>query len=123
LPAGLSPEAARAWRALVPLIGPGVLTRDNGQTLARYCHGLVRWWKMAEWLDAHDDTYAVTDQLGNTRHLRHPNVITYEKLGRDLMRIEQEMGLTPAARTRVHAIQQDAPKPERQSAPALRIAT
>jgi P27 family predicted phage terminase small subunit len=108
---------------MVGAVAPGVLTRDNGQTLARYCHGLARWWKLAAWLDANDDTYAVVDQIGNTRHLRHPNVITYEKLGRDLTRLEQEFGLTPSSRTRVAAVlDKTKAKPKPTGAPTLRIA-
>jgi P27 family predicted phage terminase small subunit len=113
-PAGLSPAAAEVWDAMSLIVAPGVLTRDNGQALARYCHGLLRWWKLAVWLDTNEDTYTVKDQQGNIRHVRHPNVITYEKLGRDLMRMEQEFGLTPAARTRVQTVAPPAkPKDDR----------
>src|SRR4051812_37981985 len=80
-PPSLKGEAAKIWTRLMPLIPTGVLTKDTGQTLARYCHGLVRWWKLATWLDGNEDTYEVVDQAGNTRFVRHPNVITYEKLG------------------------------------------
>lgn len=106
-PAFLSEAARAVWDAAVQIIAPGVLTKDNGQTLARYCHGVVRWWKLAEWLDENEDTYEVVDKMNNTRHVRHPNVITYEKLGRDLTQMEREFGLTPAARTRVHAVTAD----------------
>ena len=113
-PQQLSEAAQGIWREMVQIVAPGVLTRDNGQTLARYCHSLCRWWKLAEWLDENPDTYTVDDKLGNTRHVRHPNVITYEKLGRDLTRIEQEFGLTPAARTRVQAKHQDGTEGKKQ---------
>ncbi len=124
-PRGLSKEAAKVWDALASVVAAGVLTRDNGQTLARYCHGLVRWWKLAKWLDENDETYTTTDEGGNVRHLRHPNVGTYEKLGRDLIRMEQEFGLTPASRTRIQAIATDAGrrKPAAASAPTLKIAS
>jgi P27 family predicted phage terminase small subunit len=102
-PQTLSDAAKAVWYGVAGAIAPGVLTKDNGETLARYCHGLVRWWKLAAWLDENADTYEVTDQGGNLRHVRHPNVITYEKLTRDLMRMEQEFGLTPASRTRIAA--------------------
>lgn len=116
-PPMLSEAAGRVWAALVGVVGAGVLTRDNGQTLARYCHGLVRWWKLADWLDCNEDTYEVEDKIGNVRHVRHPNVITYEKLGRDLTRIEQEFGLTPASRTRIHAVLSGASKSAKPAAP------
>jgi P27 family predicted phage terminase small subunit len=122
-PSGLADVAGDIWDALVGTVAPGVLTRDNGQTLARYCHGLSRWWKLAEWLDGNDDTYETEDKLGNVRHVRHPNVITYEKLSRDLTRLEQEFGLTPSSRTRVAAVlnpPKEKPKPA--GAPVMKIA-
>jgi P27 family predicted phage terminase small subunit len=126
-PVRLSKAAKAIWSEVVQIIAPGVLTKDAGQTLARYCHGLVRWWKIADWMEQNEDTYAIVDQLGNTRVVRHPNVITYEKLGRDLLRMEQEFGLTPSARTRVSAkvIKEDGPKNKGRffpSGPAMRIA-
>lgn len=107
IPPKLSVAAREVWARTIDTIAPGVLTVDNGPTLARYCHNTVRWWKLAEWLDRNEDTYTVTDQLGNTRHVRHPNVITYEKLTRDLLRCEQEFGITPASRTRIVAKKTD----------------
>src|SRR5213075_1452283 len=72
-------EAARAvWAQVVSLIAAGVLTKDGAQTLARYCHGVVRWWKLAEWMEQNEDTYEIKDAQLNTRYVRHPNVITYE---------------------------------------------
>jgi P27 family predicted phage terminase small subunit len=124
-PPKLSKGAKKIWAAMVDVVGAGVITRDNGEPLARYCHALARWWKMAEWLDGNDDTYTVFDQQHNTRHVRHPNVITYEKLSRDLLRMEQEFGLTPASRTRVAALVSTSKPKEAQAAPAnptLRIA-
>jgi P27 family predicted phage terminase small subunit len=124
-PPQLSRAAKNVWKSVASLIAPGVLTIDNAQTLARYCHGLVRWWKLAAWLDENDDIYEVSDQQGNTRFVRHPNVITYEKLGRDLVRIEQEFGLTPSARTRVQAVVNDDQGPakeEPREQPILKIA-
>ena len=107
IPPKLSAAAREVWARTIDTIAPGVLTVDNGPTLARYCHNTVRWWKLAEWLDQNEDTYTVTDQLGNTRHVRHPNVITYEKLTHDLLRCEQEFGITPASRTRIVAKKTD----------------
>lgn len=109
-PRELSRESRKVWRGVSALIAPGVLTKDSVQTLSRYCHGLVRWWKLADWLENNPDTYETRDEAGNIRHVRHPNVGTYEKLGRDLLRIEQEFGLTPAARTRVIASNGQKPK-------------
>lgn len=105
-PAGLSKAAAKVWDELLPVLGPGVLTRDNGQTLARYCSDLVRYWKLAKWLekDKKDGHYEIFDLHGNKRFMRHPKLITFERIGRDLMRMEQEFGLTPASRTRVSAV-------------------
>lgn len=124
-PVALTSEAAKVWDAVVPLVGAGVLSRDNGQSLARYCHGVVRWWKLAAWLDVNEDVYSTKDKGGNVRWVRHPHVITYEKLGRDLTRMEQEFGLTPSSRTRVHALTTAPPtaKPKPAGPPVMRIAS
>jgi len=124
-PKGLSPAARKVWDATVKIIAPGVLTKDCGQSLARYCHGLVRWWKLAEWLDTNDEIFESVDKLGNQRFSRHPNLISYEGLGRDLNRLEQEMGLTPASRTRVQTIKgvhEEDDAPQRGIQPILKIA-
>jgi len=102
-PPRLSSAAAEVWASIACVVAPGVISRDNGQALTRYCHEIARWWKLAAWLDKNPDVYTVTDQFGNERHMRHPNVITYENLGRSLLRQEQEFGLTPSSRTRIHA--------------------
>jgi P27 family predicted phage terminase small subunit len=122
-PTGLTGVAGDIWGAMVGVVALGVLTRDNGQTLARYCHGLARWWKLAEWLDDNEDTYETVDKMGNTRHVRHPNVITYEKLSRDLVRLEQEFGLTPSSRTRIHVAMNPEKKTKPAGVPTLKIAT
>jgi P27 family predicted phage terminase small subunit len=123
-PRALKGTAARIWDSMVVLVGAGVLTRDNGETLARYCHALARWWKVAKWLDENDEVCSTTDEKGNVRYSRHPNVITYENLLRDLTRLEQEFGLTPASRTRIHAEVGGKPKqqPEQSGPPVLKIA-
>lgn len=122
-PPGMSEAAQKVWQSVVSLIAAGVLTKDGVQTLARYCHGVVRWWKLAAWLEENEDTYEVKDACLNTRHVRHPNVVTYATLGKDLLRMEQEFGLTPAARTRVAAVKTEKPKPKPSEAgPVLKIA-
>lgn len=128
-PAGLSAKAWAVWDKVVPIIAPGVLAKDNGQTLARYCSDLVRWWKLAAWLEGNDEICRAVDQNGNVKFTRHPNVITYEKLGASLLRMEQEFGLTPSSRTRIGTSGNgdEAKKPEGKTrffpgGPAMRIA-
>lgn len=124
-PAGLSNAAAAVWAAVVPLLGEGVLSRDNGQSLSRYCHDLVRWWKLAAWMETNDEVIEVRDANDRiVKTFRHANVISYEKLSTTLLRMEQEFGLTPSSRTRVHAIvsKKPAAKPKGDAPPAMRIA-
>src|SRR4051812_867372 len=85
-PIGLSDAATAVWRAVVPLLGKGVLTRDNGQTLARYCTDLVRWWKLATWMETNEEVVEVYDGAQLVKTFRHGNVITYEKLTTSLLR-------------------------------------
>ena len=79
-PTWLASDAKSIWRQLAPrLVRAGVLTKLDGNALGRYCDVLCRW------LAARDDE---DEKL-------------YQKLGVMLLRLEQEFGMTPSARTRL----------------------
>lgn len=114
-PPGLSKAAKAVWFNLVGLVAPGVLTRDNGQSLARYCVDLVLYWQLARWLEKDKNCGVVTNtkpifnKEGDVvaveeRKVRHPNLLTMEKIKVSILRLEQEFGLTPGSRTRITAV-------------------
>jgi len=100
----LDKEAKVAWRQLVPqLEAMGLLARIDGNALARYCQLLSRWKKAELFLQKHGEVYAIKDEHGNTRYLQQvPQASIANKLAQTLTRLEQEFGLTPSARARIH---------------------
>ena len=102
-PRWLKTPARREWNHLVKLLDEmGVLTKVDGNALARYCRLWARWRKMEEFIDEHGVVYATKDRNGKSAGFRaFPQVRIAEKLSVQLTRLEQEFGLTPASRSRV----------------------
>ena len=88
------------WRRIVPLLdNMGVLTKVDGNALARYCETWARWRAASEFVVEHGETFPLMDRHGNVvghRSLPHARVAT--QLSGELLRLEQQFGLTPAAR-------------------------
>ncbi|MBI5866096.1 MAG: phage terminase small subunit P27 family [Planctomycetes bacterium] len=85
---------------------PGLV--DQG-AVARYCHLWVRWRKAEEFIAKHGEMYPLKDDKGRTKCVQAwPQVATANKLAQQLTRLEQEFGLTPAARTRIHVTKRPA---------------
>lgn len=76
-----------------------VLTKADGNALARYCKLWSRWRAAEKFLDKHGTTY---DGDGGLRS--YPQVRESSMLVGHLARLEQQFGLTPAARARLIAI-------------------
>lgn len=94
-PAGLSPAAAEAWAAIAPwLSAAGIATEADAPLVARLCElgALYR----AALADVHDRGLTIANPSG--REVANPNVAIVRGLAADLLRGEQELGLTPAAR-------------------------
>ena len=102
-PDWLDPDARAAWDHLVPmLVSMGVLTRIDGNALARYCRLFARWKKAEAFIDKHGDVYPLKDEHGHVKCLQpFPQVSTAAKLSQQLTRLEQEFGMTPSARARI----------------------
>ncbi len=103
VPAWLDDDAKRAWRRLIPLLEQmNVLTRIDGNALARYCQLWSRWKRAELFIQKHGDTYPIKDEKGKIRCLQQfPQVAIANKLAQQLTRLEQEFGLTPSARSRI----------------------
>ncbi len=111
-PAWIPKEAKTAWRVLAPMLeGMGVLTRADRNALTRYC---VLWsrWRAAEETIQRGQTIPIYDDAGKLIDVKMiPQVKLAGELAVVLLRLEQEFGLTPSARTRIHAEQQKAEDP------------
>lgn len=102
-PDWLDQDAKAAWEHLVPqLESMGVLTRIDGNALARYCKLWARWRKAEAFLDKNGEVYPLRDEKGKVKYLaQFPQVSIAANLAQQLTRLEQEFGLTPSARTRI----------------------
>ena len=97
-----------------------MLTRVDGNALARYCRLWSRWRKVEAFLDQHGEVYPLKDEGGRVKYLQQwPQVAIAGKLAHLLTRLEQEFGMTPSARTRI----QVAPQPAEVSSAKSRFFT
>ena len=103
-PHWLDADAKAKWNELVPKLEQmGVLTLIDQDAVARYCHLWVRWRAAEDFIKKHGEMYPLKDDKGRTKCVQAwPQVATANKLAQQLTRLEQEFGLTPAARTRIH---------------------
>lgn len=114
------PLALQKWQYAAPILQRmKLLTEADVESLARYC---LLW---AKWKLAYDKSLQLGDEI--THFEPDPNrtdgklrikwtqvapwTTQYKSLGRDLLRLEQEFGLTPASRSQVtiHANTNDDP--------------
>jgi P27 family predicted phage terminase small subunit len=103
----LSAKAKRVWRDVVPVLKDmRILARVDRDALTAYCQTYARWRAAEEFIEKHGEIYPVRDALGNVRRMRlYPQVSIASTLLQVLRSYQQEFGMTPSARTRVHEIQ------------------
>jgi P27 family predicted phage terminase small subunit len=104
-PRWLGPEAKKAWRRTVSLLRAArILTQMDGDALTAYCQTYARWQAAEQFLAQHGEVYPVRDERGNVRCMaQFPQVSIARNLIQVLRSYQQEFGLTPSSRTRVHA--------------------
>lgn len=109
-PDWLDDDAKSAWDQVVPLLeGMGVLTRIDGNALARYCRTWSRWRKAEAFIQEKGEMYPLRDDDGKVKYFQQwPQVAIANKLAIQLTRLEQEFGMTPSARARLQAAPLDA---------------
>lgn len=99
MPSGLDPMAKRLWRRLAPALDAmGVLTTNDGDTLARYCISLARWKRALAVLVRKGETYLVTTTTGDQVPRPRPEVGIAKGLAGELDKLEKCFGLNPSAR-------------------------
>ena len=103
-PLPLKGEALRIWNYITEVIGDmGVLTVADGLTLARYCKIWVKWDDCEAEVEKNGSTYTVTTKVGGEMIRVRPAAQQASRLSDQLLRIEQEYGLTAASRASVKA--------------------
>ena len=100
-PGWLSESATDVWHELVPmLMQMGVLSKVDGNALARYCEIWIRWRRAAEFLaSVPSEFYEVRTLASGKKELKPlPMVAIADTLSTQLLRLEQQFGMTPSAR-------------------------
>jgi P27 family predicted phage terminase small subunit len=102
-PDWLDADARKAWDELVPMLeAMGVLTRVDGNALARYCRLWSRWRKAEAFIDERGEMYPLKDDAGKVKCFQQwPQVAIAHRLALQLTKLEAEFGMTPSARTRI----------------------
>lgn len=75
-----------------------VMTQADRAALCRYCKKWGEWVAAEQELDREGRTYSYVTREGYTKHAAHPKVSQVDTLMNQLIKLEQEFGLTPAAR-------------------------
>lgn len=106
-PSWLSPIGRAVWAQLAPtMTAMRVLTSADVWTFARYCEAFARYLELREFLAGkgpHGTVYPVKNADGTTRCLLEiPQAAEYRRLHEMLIKLEQEFGLTPSARSRIN---------------------
>lgn len=99
-PEWLAGRARELWdEQAPPLFRAGLLTVLDGPLYARYCDTWARYLDAREQLD--NAGLLAKGAKGNA--VKHPALVVYRQLGDDLLKMERDLGLTPATRGRVDA--------------------
>ena len=103
-PKRLSKDGKGVWRqAVKDLEEMHVGRRPDRHALERYCRGVVRSWGLAAFIDRHGHTYPIKNAEGAVVGFKEfKEVKILAELEANLLRLEQEFGLTPASRARLH---------------------
>ena len=99
-PRWLRKDARAMWKHLVPLLERmGVLTLADGNCLARYCEFWARWRAASEFVAKNGEGYPIKDKNDKVIGFKKfPHTVVARQLGAELLRLELQLGLTPAAR-------------------------
>ena len=108
-PKYLTGESLKCWKEVTPgLIATGVMTEADVPTLARYCTMYEQWLRYLAEVRAGRDVLTIFNDDGSVKYQQQtPAATMQQKLATSMLRIEQEFGLTPSARTGIVAQKED----------------
>ena len=114
-PDWVSGVARSKWDEVVPkLIGMGVMTNADVDTIARYCTMHEQFVKYLDQVRRGLDVLVIRDDKGKVKYMQStPAATMMTKLAASMLRIEQEFGLTPSARSGIVAKKQTSEEDER----------
>ncbi len=79
----------------------GILASIDNDALLNYCVTWERWRKAEEFLKENGSTYTTVDKLGNKIHREYPESKLSLSLAAQLLRLQNNFGLTPSARASI----------------------
>lgn len=122
-PQWLSDEAKLIWSQVAPVLSASkVLTEADINAMGRYCHLLVQWLKLADFVAKNGTAYPVYERVKTVDEIQHPDgrierkikfervqngiktlpqARQYMNLNDSLLRIEAHFGMTPSSRAKV----------------------
>jgi len=104
MPTDMTAEGRREWKKIVPLLlGLSVLSVIDGAALEGYCEAYSESRQAARII--RKEGLTVESSKGDTRP--HPAVGIRDKAQKRMKSFLVEFGLTPASRTRIHAVPKD----------------
>lgn len=99
-PAWLEPEAKKEWRRLAKqMVEIGILTDIDRDSFAGYCQAYARWKEAEEFISQHGSIVRTPSGYWQTV----PQVSIAQTYLKQMNRIAEQFGLTPAARSRIVA--------------------
>ena len=98
-------KSLEKWQEVVPkLLGMGVMTNADIDTIARYCTMHEQYVKYLDQVRRGLDVLVIRDDAGKVKYMQStPAATMMTKLAASMLRIEQEFGLTPSARSGLSA--------------------
>lgn len=105
-PDWLSKEAKIVWRETVALLKEmRVLVLADRHALTIYCETYVQWKEAVQFLHENGQICATRDKKGALKYMQPwPQVSIARKCVQILRAYQQEFGMTPSSRTRIHEI-------------------
>ena len=99
-PEWLTGDAKKAWRKLMPALHQAGLAGEiDRHALARYCQLWARWCELEQFIAERGTVYPVKNKDGEAVDMKEfPHVGRASKLADQLLKLEQQFGMTPAAR-------------------------
>lgn len=106
-PEWVTGKSLEKWQEVVPkLVSMGVMTNADIDTIARYCTMYEQFVKYLEQVRRGLDVLVIRDDAGKVKYMQStPAATMMTKLAASMLRIEQEFGLTPSARTGIATTQ------------------
>lgn len=112
-PRELSPAARREWRyAVRELSAMGILARADRAVIAGYAQSLADYFENLAWYQQNGPVVTLRNDKGEVRWLQEaPQWRMAQKHLEKVRQFAAELGLSPSARTRIHAQPQEQQNP------------